>query len=145
MGRVGLLLMRILKYAFVLSAFMFIYVAIKIPVQPHQPVSQPVEIAITFAALGCVLAGFVLPRILFRAAERTPQNNSDEAQLKRWITKGIIGIAYFEACILIGLALHFLQGSVWLIDLLFGLGIVAELFWNPGTPPGAEKGDFLRN
>ena len=136
------LTMRILKYAFVVSAFLFIQVAIEIPVQPHPLVSQPIEIVITFAGLACVLGGFVLPRVIFQRAERSPQNNSAEAQLKRWMTKGILSLAYFEACILFGLVLHVLGARVWLVDLLFGVGIAAELIWSPGKPPGAEGGEF---
>lgn len=132
------LTMRILKYAFVVSAFLFIYVAMTIPPQPHQQVSRPFEIAITFAGLACVLGGFFLPGILFRAAERAPQDNSAEIELRRWMTKGILSLAYFEACILFGLVLHFLGANIRFAGLLFAVGIVAELFWSPGVPPTTE-------
>jgi len=134
--------MRVMKYAFVVSAFLFIYVAIKIPVQSQRPVSPPVELVIAFAGLACILGGFALPRVLFQAAERAPQNNSAEARLKRWMTKGILSLAYFEACILFGLVLHVLQARTWLVELLFCAGITAELIWSPGKPPGTEMGEF---
>jgi hypothetical protein len=131
--------MRVLKYAFVVSGFLLIYVAIKVPAQSHRSVGQLVEIAITFAALACLLGGFVLPRVLLQA-----QNTSAEAQLKRWMTKGILGLAYFEACILFGLVLRVLGAHIRLVALLFALGIAAELFWNPGNPPVAEDGKTAR-
>ena len=132
------LTMRILKYAFVVSAFLFIYVAIEIPVQPHAPVSQPIELVITFAGLTCIVVGFLVPRFVFRAPESTYQRNPALPPLKRWMTKGIMSLAYFEACILFGLVLHYLGARAWLVELLFGAGIAAELIWSPGTPPGAE-------
>jgi hypothetical protein len=135
------LAMRILKYAFIVSAFLFIYVVIEIPAQPHQPVSQTIEIAIVFLAFACVLGGFFLPSILFNAMERAPQNNLADALFKRWMTKGIISLAYFEACILFGLVLHFLGGRAWLVELLFGVGIAAELIWSPGDPPGVDQAE----
>ncbi|HKN19842.1 MAG TPA: hypothetical protein VJX73_00415 [Terracidiphilus sp.] len=137
--------MRILKYAFVVSAFMFIYIAIKFLEQPHQRMSLPMEVVITVAGLACALGGFVLPRFIFRAAERLPQNNSAEAQLKLWMAKGILSLAYFEACILFGLVLYVLGARVWVVELLFGVGIAAELFWRPGTPPDAVQENLSQN
>jgi hypothetical protein len=54
------------------------------------------------------------------------------------MTKGVLSLAFFEACILFGLVLHFLHGSARLVELLFAAGILAELIWDPGEPPGAE-------
>jgi hypothetical protein len=139
------LTMRIIKYAFVVSAFLFVYIAFNILAQPHQRVSQPLELIITFAGLASVLGGFILPRVIFQAAERSPRSHSAEAQLQRWTTKGIISLAYFEACILFGVVLHVLGGRVWLVDLLFCAGIAAELIWSPGAPPGAEGEEFPQN
>jgi|SRR5579859_4093415 len=139
------LTMRIMKYAMVLSAFLFIYIAITIPAQPNQPVGSALEIAITFVAIACVIGGFILPRIFFQTPNRTPQDNSAQAQLQRWFTKGVLSLAFFEACVLFGLVLHFLQARVWLVDFLFGLGIAAELIWSPGPPPGAESAEFPSN
>jgi hypothetical protein len=134
------LFMRIVKYAFVLSAFLFIYVLTIIPAPTGESVSQPVEIAIAFAGLASVFSGFMLPRFLFGASERAPQNNSADARLKRWTMKGIMSLAYFEACILFGFVLNRLGARTWLVELLPGAGIAAELIWSPGTPPDAEDG-----
>jgi predicted Co/Zn/Cd cation transporter (cation efflux family) len=134
------LTMRVMKYAFVVSAFLFIFVAIKIPVQPGPPVSRQLQLVLACVGLMSVAAGCFVPRFVFQAAQRTPQNNSAQAQLQQWMTKGVLSLAFFEACILLGFALHFLHGSVRLVWLLFGVGIAAELFWSPAEPPGAEEG-----
>jgi F0F1-type ATP synthase membrane subunit c/vacuolar-type H+-ATPase subunit K len=128
-----------MKYAFVVSAFFFIFVAIKIPVQPGPPVSQQFQFAIAFMGFMSIVAGVFVPQLISQVAERTARNNSAEAQLQRWMTKGILRLAFFEACVLFGLVVHFLHGSVWLVELLMGAGIAAELLWNPGEPPGAEN------
>ena len=134
--------MRVIKYSFVVCAFMFIYVAFKILALPDQPASLPVQIVITVAALLCIEAGFFVPRSLARGAQRAAQKNPALTPLKQWMTRGVIGLACFEACILYGFLLRFLGGHVWLVDLLFGIGIAAELFWSPGEPPGAAQGNI---
>jgi hypothetical protein len=139
------LVMRIIKYAFVVSAFLFIRVAIEIPVQPHSAVGQPVELGITIVALTCILVGFLVPRFVFRAAERTYQSNPALTPLKRWMTRGVMSLAYFEACILFGLMLRYLGAHAWLVGVLFGLGIAAELTWSPGTPPDAALGNLSQD
>jgi hypothetical protein len=131
-------MMRVLKYAFIVSAILFVLIAIKVQVPVHVPVTLPVEIAIAFAGLASVLGGFMLPRVIYRAAESRPENNTPEAQLKRWKSKGILSLAYFEGCVLFGLVLHFLEARGWLVGLLFGVGIAAELFWSPGKPPTVD-------
>lgn len=139
------LVMRILKYAFVVSAFLFIYIAVKIPAQPHAPVSPQIELVIAFAGLTCVAAGYFLPGLIFKAAQSATYRGSAESQLKRWITKGVISLAYFEACILFGLVLHFLGARAWLVELLIGAGLAAELIWSPGTPPDAAQGSISQD
>ncbi len=136
------LTMRVLKYAMVVSAFLFIYVAVTVPVQPGPPPSPQFEISITLVALACVAGGFVVPRMFFQARNLTPQENLAQADVQRWFSKGVLSLALFEACILFGLVLHFVHARIWLIEFLFGLGIVAELVWSPGAPPGAGNGEF---
>lgn len=134
------LTMRIMKFAFVASAFMFIFVAVRIQVQPGPPVSQQFQLVIAFVGLMSVVAGFLLPRFVFQAAQGSTQNLSATTQLQQWMAKGVMSLAFFEACILFALVLHFLHGSTRLIEFLFGVGIAAELLWSPGMPPGAVDG-----
>lgn len=133
-------MMRVLKLAFVASAFLFILVVARASVQPGPPVSQQFQLAVAFVGFMCVLAGFLLPQFLFRTTQDTVQNLSAAVRLKRWMAKSLMSLAFFEACILFGLTLHFLHGSTRLVEILFGVGIAAELFWSPGTPSGAEDG-----
>lgn len=132
------LVMRVLKFAFVASAFLFILVAVRASVQPGPPVSQQFQLMIACVGFLCIIAGFLLPRFVYRAARATEQNLSAATQLQRWMAKGILSLAFFEACILFGLTLHFVHGSTRLVAAMFGAGIAAELFWSPDAPPGAE-------
>ncbi len=137
------LVMRIIKYAFVVSAFLFIRVAIEIPVQPHSALGQPVELGITIVALICIVVGFLVPRFVFRTAERTYRSNpallAQTVDDERRYAPGL-----FRSVILFGLMLRYLGAHAWLVELLFGLGIAAELIWSPGTPPDAALGTFLK-
>ena len=138
------LTMRILKFAFVASAFLFILVAVRASVQPGPPISRQFQMAVAFAGVVSVVAGFLLPHFAFQTAQGTAQNLSAAVRLQRWMAKGVMSLAFFEACILFGLTLHFLHGSTRLVEILFGVGIAAEVLWSPGTPPSAEDGTLAQ-
>ena len=136
------LVMRVMKYAFLVSMFLFIYVLYvlsKVPAPSLPPVSQPLELALTVVGLACIAMGFVLPRFLDRTVQQAPQSEPLAVQRGRWMTKGVISLACFEACTLFGFMLNRLGGRLWLVELLFGAGIVAMLFWSPEPPPRAEE------
>ena len=136
------LTMRVMKYAVVGSALLLAFVAIKVSVQPGPPVSHQFQLIIAFLGLMSLAAGFLVPPLVAQTAQRTVQRGSAEAQLQLWTMKGVLSLAFFEACILFGLMLHFLHGSVRLVGFLFAAGMVAELIWNPGEPPGTRSDGF---
>ena len=136
------LIMRLLKLAFIVSGFLYFYMVKTIPSHAQRPVSGTIELALTIVAFMCIVVGYLVPRFVFRAAESRYQSNPALTPQKRWLTKGIMSLAYFEACILIGFALHLLGAPMRWVELLFGVGIVSMLFWSPGTPPTAENGEF---
>ena len=139
------LVMRVVKIAFIVSGFLYFYVAMKFTSQAQQPVTSAFQFAITIVALTCIVVGFVVPRFVFRAAESKYQSNSALTPLKRWMTKGILSLAFFEACILFGFVLHILGAPLWRVELLFGAEIAAMLFWSPGTPPSAIQGHLSQD
>ena len=136
------LTMRILKYAMVVSCCLFVYIAFTIPAQPGPPASPQFEVAIAVVGIASVIAGFVLPRIIVQTFNPTPRGTATQAEFQRWFSKGVISLAFFEACVLFGFVLHILHGRTWLVDFLFALGIAAELIWSPGPPPSAENSEF---
>ena len=136
------LTMRILKYAFVVSGLLFVYIGFKVLPQPTDQASHAIQAAITFVGLVCVIGGFSLPGLLFRGVESRSQNATAEVRLQLWMKKSIVSLAFFEASILFGLELHLLGGRTALAGLLMGAGIAAELIWSPGAPPGPEGGEF---
>jgi len=133
-------MMRVMKYAFVVAALLIAYVAFAIPGRPGPPANQPLQMAIAIVAISSLVAGFFLPQMISQVA----QSSSTTTDLQRWFTKGVLSLACFDACILFGLVLHFLHGSVRLVGFLFAAGIVAELIWNPGEPPGTEDEQSAR-
>jgi hypothetical protein len=138
------LFMRILKFSFIVSALLFVYIAIEIPIPPRAPISLPVEIAITVVGLACVFFGFFAPRFIFRDRGRGSPDKPASAQLNRWAARGLLSLAYFEACVLFGLVLHYLEASERPVEVLFAAGIIAMVSWSPGAPPGAEEGNAPR-
>lgn len=138
------LVMRVVKYCFVVSGILFVYIAFKILTPPQHEASQPIQIAITAAGLWSVASGFYFPRWISRRVEARSRTLPVEEQVKRWKAMCILSLAYFESCILFGLVLHLLGGRNVLVGSLMGAGIAAELIWNPGKPPGAESGELPR-
>ncbi len=134
------LLMRIFKLAWIVSAFLFVYIVVTIPADGHHSVSPVFELAITVVAFLCVVVGFNTRRFFFGAGRRASENEPQSIQLKRWMTTNVMSLAYFEACILFGLVLHFLGARVRFVELLFVVGILSMIFWSPGTPPTTEEG-----
>jgi predicted transporter len=137
------LAMRLIQFAFVAAAVFFVYFAFKIvgPLPDHA--SEPLQLAITFLGLYFVYGGFFLRAKIFRRSEKKAQSGPVKVQVKVWMAKGIMSLAYFESSILFGLVLRLLGGSAFLVEALMGAGIAAELLWRPGKPPIKEAGGRL--
>ena len=132
--------MRVLKFAFIASVVMFFYIVVTLPAAPKQPLDPKVGLLITILALTNIAFGFGARRLVdrpARAAASTP--------LKRWMTAGVLSLAFFESCPLFGLALHFLGATLRHVEILFAAGLLSMLFWSPGSPPPAENADLIRS
>jgi F0F1-type ATP synthase membrane subunit c/vacuolar-type H+-ATPase subunit K len=139
------LVMRVIKIAFIVSGFLYFYVAMKFTSQAQQPVTSAVQLAITIVAFTCVIFGFSTRSLFARPAESSAEKMPASTERGRWMTTSIISLAFFEACILFGFVLHVLGAPLWRVELLFGAGIASMLLWSPGKPPGAESGEFPPN
>ena len=131
------LVMRVMKIVFIVSGVLFFFVALKLPNNTSQPPMPKIQLLLTVLALSNVVFGFNTRRII-RGAKGTSEDVPTSIQLKRWMSAGVVSLAFFESCILFGFVLHFLGAPFWRVELLFGVGLIAMLFWSPGTPPGTE-------
>ena len=138
-------MVRIMKWCFILSAAMFIYVAVRIPTQEQHAPSSTFEYAISIAALGCVVAGFLLPKVLTSSAVASMQRVPASTPVKRWFSGCVISLACFNACSLFAFALHFVGARVLIVELLFAIGILSVVFWSPGNPPSANEGNPIQS
>jgi hypothetical protein len=130
--------MLVMKFAFVASGFLFIYVVIKLPAQAQQPVSPAFELTITILALANAVLGFFGREFFGRIAKRTSSNGQGQAPLNPWMVGNLARLACIEACILLGVVLHFVGARVRFVELPIGVGLTALLLWSPGAPPGTE-------
>jgi hypothetical protein len=137
--------MLVMKLAFLVSALLFAYVAIKVPTQPQPSPSPAVEWTITTFAIIDDLIGLNGRRFYLWIAKRASENSLAATPLGRWMTANVMSLAFMESCILFGMVLHFIGANLRLVQLLFVVGILSLLFWSPGTPPTASEGIQLRS
>ena len=136
--------MRIIWFGFVLSGVMLIYIVVTIPDRAPGPMGSAMQIILTLVALAAVSMGFLMPRILRRAARRAREGQTGPAALNVWFRDNLIGLAWIYSCNLFAFILHFFRAQVGLIELLFGVGMISLLLWQPGSPPGAQRGKIRR-
>jgi hypothetical protein len=141
----ALRIVRILKWSFILAGVMFIYLVVRIPAHAKTTPSTVFELMMSVIALVCVTAGFFIPKILPTPATPPLLNNSASAPVKRWFTLCIMSLAYFDACNLLAVVMHFIGARVRIVELIFTIGMLSLIFWNPGTPPTAEKSMIVQN
>jgi hypothetical protein len=136
---------RVLKIAFVAYTALLFFVVIRIPPKSRIPVDGTIQAAITAVALAALVLGFVVPRFLVKPANSSIANATAPSPIKRWFTAGVVGLAFLEACSLFGVTLHFLGAGLERSELLIGAGLVATVFFSPGTLPGAGPSGNLRD
>jgi nicotinamide riboside transporter PnuC len=136
------LVMRVVRIAFIVSGFLYFYVALKLTGQAQQPVASSLQWALTIVAFACLIFGFNARRFLAQPAASPAEKTPTSEQLKRWMTTSVISLALFEACILFGFALHVMGAPLWRVALLFSAGIASMLLWSPGERPDAGSGEF---
>ena len=136
--------MRIIWFGFVLSGAMLIYIVVTIPAQVSDPMGPVVQIILVISALVAVVLGFLMPRILRRAARRAREGQTESVALHAWFRDDLIGLAWIYSCNIFAFILHFFRSQAGLVELLFGVGMVSLLLWQPGTPPTASEGKVRR-
>lgn len=132
--------MRIVWFGFVLSGVMLIYVAVTIPVQAPRPMRPAVEVILAIVALVAVVLGFFMPQILRRSAKQARQGQTEPVALNTWFRDNLVGLGWIYACNVFAFILHFFHARAGLVDLLFGVGMIALLMFRPGTPPAPQAG-----
>lgn len=128
-------LMRTMKVCFIVSCFLFVLAAYRVPSQGASAADTTVEFAISAVALMNVALGFLLPRFLMRQAVRAPRSNPHLTLVQRWMSFTVIGLAFFESCSLFAFSLHMLGARAAVVGVLFAVGICSMIVWDFGRPP----------
>jgi len=126
---------RTLKISFIVSGLLFLYMVFKIPSKATAPPKPAVELVVAIIALTNVTLGFILPGFVARSALRNQLNPRLSTPIQRWISGYVLSLAFFESCMLFGFVLHFIGWRILIVECLFAAGLIAILFWGPGTPP----------
>ena len=130
-------LMRLLKYAFIISVLLFALVTIRLPSRAMHPPRRPIELIIVLLALLDVALGWNGQRFFSQLAQANSRGTIKSTPLNQWFAANIFSLAVMESCALFAIVLHSLGSSSTLVGLLFVCSLVALVFWNPGTPPTA--------
>lgn len=136
--------MRIIWFGFVLSAVMLIYLAFVLPVRTPETAGIAVETGITVVALVDVALGFLAQRFMARFAKPLPEVRQRTTALNAWLSRNLVSIAFIYSCILFAFVLHMLGARSELVEVLFSVGMISLLLWQPGRPPVLESGKVAR-
>lgn len=136
--------MRMIWFGFVLSGVMLIYVVFVVPVRTPDNADAAIEIGMTMIALVDVVLGFLAQRFLARIAKPVPEGRQGNAELNAWLSRNVASLALIYSCNLFAFALHMLRAGSDLVDVLFGVGMISLLLWQPGTPPVVKAGKIAR-
>lgn len=131
--------MRIMKYAFVVSILLFLFMAFRIPSNAKHPPQQPIELIIMLLGLVNIILGWNGRSILARLAQANTSSPNRPTPLNQWFAANIFSLAMMESCALFALVLHLLGSSTKLVGILFACALLALLFWTPGAPPTTEN------
>src|SRR5580698_2908753 len=132
----ALRIVRILKISFIVAGLLFFYLAFKIPSKVTVPPKPAVGLVISAFALSIIVLGFVLPGFKMRAVRRgNPNVRSTATPIQSWMSGCILSLAFFQSATLFAFVLHFTNAEAIVVDSLFAAGLLAMLFWSPGTPP----------
>ncbi len=129
--------MKVMRLSFLGAACMFVYAAFTIPSRNTARPTSSMVLGISVIALACVALGFLAPALLVPPTRRGANNVQPNAA-GQWFTRGILSLAFFNACSLFAFALHFLGANQQIVLTLFGMGILSILLWRPGAPPVDE-------
>jgi len=126
---------QFIKLGFILFGVLLIYLAAKVPPAGSANLSPTIELAITFMAITDVACGFWLAKWLISNVNRGGASKPQSAVAMRWRSAQVAGLSCISACNLFAFVLHMFNGRQPFIVLLFAVGMLSLIIWNPGTPP----------
>jgi uncharacterized protein YneF (UPF0154 family) len=135
---------QMMRLAFIGFGVMLMLLAYKMPAQELSAADSSMELVITVVALVDVLIGFFLPRTIAKTAAKNAQTNPQISPQKGWMTGCILGLAFFQSCNLFAFTLHLLGARSPIVALLFTVGTLSMIVWNPGKPPAVVRSAVLQ-
>jgi hypothetical protein len=130
--------MRTMKYAFIVSVLLFIFVTVRIPSKAANPPQHTVELIVIVLALVNVALGLNGRRFFARLAQANSSRGVTAGPMNQWMSANLFSLAMIESCALFALVLHILGSSTKLVGILFGCSLLGLFVWSPGTPPTPE-------
>jgi hypothetical protein len=100
--------------------------------------SSAVQFFVILVAVWSAFSGFRLQRLLARDRSNSVQRSTTRKKstpFTRWRAGHLMRLVSATSVALWGFVLFYLGGSTWLVDALFGSGLVLLLIWSPGSSP----------
>ena len=99
-----------------------------------------VQWLIVLAAIYSAVSGFTLQRRIVRVRNPSLRSNLRSTPLSRWKAGHLLRLACATSAGLWAYLLHLFDGPDRLVYVLFGIGLLLLLIWQPGTyPPQNES------
>jgi len=94
---------------------------------------------IVLAAIYSAVSGFTLQRRILRVRNQSMRSTRRSTPFSRWKLGNILRLACPISAGLWALVLQLQGGPNWLVNVLFGIGMVLLLIWRPGAAPGQTE------
>jgi hypothetical protein len=130
----AVLQLRVMQGAFIVSVLLFFVVIRTLPPSPVMA-NPTLQWAIVSAAILSAISGFVVQRMILRAASHASAPRPYPILLRQWMTGHLFRFATAESVALFGVVLNRLGGPSAFVYALFGAGLLLLLLWQPGAVP----------
>jgi len=126
---------QIICIVFVLLSSIFY---IHLPKHPNRGAMTFGQWIVVLAAIYCGVMGFTMQRKLVRGINRNSGQASATTPLRLRMSGNLIRLASATAVCMWEFLLQVFGGPAWLVDTLFGMGLVLLLIWKPGSCPALK-------
>jgi hypothetical protein len=129
------LLLRFFQINFIVAVLLSAFVVRRFPYQKTVGAITLGQWFVVLFAIYSAIGGFLGQRIVNRVRNQPTRSSLFSSPLGRWGLGHLVRLSGAEAVCFSALALRIIGGPTWLVDGIFGFGLLLLLTWWPGISP----------